>query len=482
MKIKEITLHFFIALLILFFSAFNILSIFVAIFSIVLSIYFVIKRKYHYSLLYLIIVSAYYKEPNILNLPILGGYVFIGILFFSSLFILYKKDFFTNFTLDVNTPNTILFTYILLFFFLSLIFQIIFSNVLDSLHITYFKKDLLFIIVMILMYIFIINIEIKKIMYIFIIIMLSYLFGNLLLIILNINITPQPASPGYVNTTISYDEFRSFYPVFLVSIFLFVKNLKIKILSLIILLLLMFLFSKVGITGQMFYGLILLLIIYILSKRILRNFFIFLFILIIPFLSMDIKLSQILPENKNNDIFLFKLNSAVKLLEFTSEKDLNEVPWSPRVRIIELINILDKNPINILFGNGIGGYFTETNYKFNFNDSVNPSDDFDIKQIEQGRYYSPHGIGTIILKYGLIFYILMFFILIKIFKYCKNDLEKAFLISCYVTMFFGFGWTFRFSLLFIILLHFYFSHINLSLLVQINTFLFSRYIRRKNAN
>lgn len=67
----------------------------------------------------------------------------------------------------------------------------------------------------------------------------------------------------------------------------------------------------------------------------------------------------------------------------------------------------------------------------------------------------------------------MFLILYKIFKYSNNSIEKSLLLTFWVTVFFNFGWTFRISLPFVFLLHFYIKkNIDLSIIKQINTYLF----------
>jgi hypothetical protein len=239
--------------------------------------------------------------------------------------------------------------------------------------------------------------------------------------------------------------------------------------------------SLLGIGGQMFFGIILLVFIYLMSKKYLK-YFTLLFLLFTFFIISTSGILNLLIENKKNDILLNKFNSAVELVEFSSKLEIEEIPWSPKVRIIELINLFDQNPIQIIFGNGLGGYITETKYKFGFVKSNNPDDDFSEDQISTGRYYKLHNIGMIILKFGLIFYLLMLLILYKILKYSKDSLEKSLLLAFWVTEFFNFGWTFRISIPFVLLLHFYIKNIDLSIIKQINKYFFSNYIRKEYVN
>lgn len=482
MKLNTNYIHLIVAITILFLSALPILSLFAAVISMGLSIFYILKSKYHYALLYLILCSAYYVEPNILSLPAVGGYLFLFILLYASFFHFYKNGFFSRLPIPTNSSSIILFFYVSIFVLLSFIFQIIFSDVLDSTHFTYFKKDMLFLITMVLFFIFAKDIKLEKIFQVFLIMTIAWLSINFILIQTGLTVISHPASPGYVITSISYDDLMGFYLYFLVSIFLFANQMKYKILALLLLGIFTFNITNIGIGGQMFFGVLALLLIYILSKKLLRYFaLIASFILILTF-STNIGVSSLISENRENDIFINKLNAALLVVEFSSQLDIEEIPWSPRVRLIELINLFDQNPVNIIFGNGIGGFFTETSYKFGFHDSVNPDDDFSKEQIATSRYYTPHNIGMIILKYGLIFYLLMFLVLYKILKYSKNSLEKSILLSFWVTVFFNFGWTFRISLPFIFLLHFYIKNIDLSIIKQINLYLFSNFIRRNDAN
>jgi len=432
--------------------------------------------------LYLILCSAYYVEPNILSLPAVGGYLFLFILLFGSFFYLYKSGFFSKLATKTSNSNTILLFYISVFVLFSFIFQIIFSDVLDDVHFKYIKKDMLFVITMALIFLFTKNIKLEKIFQVFFIMAISWISVNFILIQTGLTVSLHPASPGYVVTSISYDDLMGFYLYFLVSILLFTNQFKYKILALLLLGIFAFNIANIGIGGQMFFGVLALLLIYILSKKLLRYFaLIASFILILTF-STNIGVSSLIFENRENDIFINKLNAALLVVEFSSQLDIEEIPWSPRVRVIELINLFNQNPVNIIFGNGIGGFFTETSYKFGFRDSVNPDDDFSKEQIETSRYYTPHNIGMIILKYGLIFYLLMFLVLCKILKYSKDSLEKALLLSFWMTVFFNFGWTFRISLPFAFLLHFYLKNIDLSMIKQINLYLFSNFIRRNDAD
>jgi len=474
--------HYIVAITILFLSALPLLSLFAATISIGLSVFFILKQKYHYSLLYLILCSAYYKEPNILSMPVIGGYLFLFILLFGSFFYFFKNGFFLRFCIPINSSSTVLFFYISVLILLSLIFQIIFSDVLDSVHVTYFKKDMLFLITMIILFFFTKNIKLEKIFQVFLTMTIAWLSVNFTLIQTGLTVSPHPSSPGYIMTSISYDDLMGPYLYFLVSIFLFVNQVKYKILALLLLVIFTINATKIGIGGQMFFGIAVLLFIYILSKRLLRYFALISSFFLIMFFSTNIETSSLLFKNKENNIFLNKLNAALQVVEFSSQLDVEQIPWSPRVRIIELINLFNQNPVNILFGNGIGGFFTETKYKFGFYDSFNPNDDFSKAQIAAGRYYTPHNIGMVILKYGLVFYFLMILILYKILKYSNNSLEKSLLLAFWVIVFFNFGWTFRISLPFVFLLHFYIKNINLSIIKQINLYVFHNYIRRENAN
>jgi hypothetical protein len=155
-------------------------------------------------------------------------------------------------------------------------------------------------------------------------------------------------------------------------------------------------------------------------------------------------------ENKKNDIFINKTNAIINSVT----GDISNIPWSPRVRVIEIVNFFDKDVLVIFFGQIIGGYITESKLKFNFQFSPSVEDDFSADQIKSGRFYSLHNISSILLKLGVIFYFALFYIFILLLKHFKkNDKFDHFSLGIVIVAvsFFNFYWTWRISFLLIIL-------------------------------
>ncbi|TBT21781.1 hypothetical protein D5E83_08455 [Vibrio parahaemolyticus] len=129
----------------------------------------------------------------------------------------------------------------------------------------------------------------------------------------------------------------------------------------------------------------------------------FMFVLLILggfiFGSANINPKSLKFEEVDNDILVKKYNAVIDLTSF----DYDYLPWSPKVRVIELINVFDKNIYEVFMGNLLGGYIEETKVVFNFNKSVFPDDDFSEDQRFTKRYYSLHNVSNVILKFGVFF-------------------------------------------------------------------------------
>jgi hypothetical protein len=135
--------------------------------------------------------------------------------------------------------------------------------------------------------------------------------------------------------------------------------------------------------------------------------------------------------------------------------DINNIPWSPRVRVIEIVNFFDKDIFNITFGQIIGGHITESKLKFNFQFSPSVEDDFSEAQIKSGRFYSLHNISAVLLKFGVLFYIGLFYIFILLLWHFKKKRQFDYFnlgIVVITVSFFNFYWTWRISVLLIILI------------------------------
>ena len=59
------------------------------------------------------------------------------------------------------------------------------------------------------------------------------------------------------------------------------------------------------------------------------------------------------------------------LISFVWNTDIDILPWSVRVRIIELINLLDRNIFFNIIGEWYEAFITESTSNFNYYESIN---------------------------------------------------------------------------------------------------------------
>jgi hypothetical protein len=89
--------------------------------------------------------------------------------------------------------------------------------------------------------------------------------------------------------------------------------------------------------------------------------------------------------------------------------------------------------LSFIFGKGFGGHFTDKEYPFeNAKKSLFLSkDDFPLEQIRSRVFFTAHNMGYPFLKYGIIFFIILFLFCFKVFY-------QAFLCKDHLGMFLGF--------------------------------------------
>jgi hypothetical protein len=150
-------------------------------------------------------------------------------------------------------------------------------------------------------------------------------------------------------------------------------------------------------------------------------------------------------ENKNNDLVVHKVNNIISLVSSEwNRESIDQLPRSPQVRVVELFNIYDRPILENVIGSGLGGYFTESNIVFS--GKVN-EDDYSKVELASGRYYLPHNIGYTFLKFGLVGFIIFFYICIRIYNKGNKLGEWHFILPLFVLSFLNFGWTVKFSIL-----------------------------------
>jgi O-antigen ligase len=132
--------------------------------------------------------------------------------------------------------------------------------------------------------------------------------------------------------------------------------------------------------------------------------------------------------------------------------DLSEISPTISVRIIEMINILHNgvsNPVNLVFGNGIGSSFTDSYLSFDRYVTLGDGDYSD-REIAAGRYYTPHNTPNyVLLKFGLFGLFALGYIMIRAYKILLNssDIIKAPALSLMLMTGWVVGWQFKISIL-----------------------------------
>lgn len=119
----------------------------------------------------------------------------------------------------------------------------------------------------------------------------------------------------------------------------------------------------------------------------------------------------------------FKLSQV--FLVFGSP-DFSSIPWSPRVRITEIVNTFDRNVFGNIFGSGYVSFIRESFISFvqNEGEFLNIND-FRYDEIETGMFYGLHNTSRGLLHYGLVFFALVSVCFYKTHKLLKSDGDKT---------------------------------------------------------
>ncbi|WP_157358885.1 hypothetical protein [Vibrio coralliirubri] len=368
-------------------------------------------------------------------------------------FLILRKE---KYSISTNDKRLFALIFVVFSIFLSFIFSLsnyeLFS---DSLHLFHLRKGVLFAFFVISLIICTPIFTRERVLRLFIIINISWVVASLILICFSylFGVGTVESSPGYISTPISYDDLQSLNFSFVLLLFTFGER-KTRLLSAPLLFGHMLIIIKTGLSGQLIIisGFVLSLSVIIYCRKYLIIFLPFFIAAIIAIFSYSFqgdKLDEV--DNPNNDILIYKTNSIISLLS----SGLDELAWSPRVRVIELINVLDK-PVHLLFfGDSLTGHMIESSYYFDFSESSNPDDDFPALERSSGRYYSLHNVSNIIMKHGFIFYLILllfFYCSLKKNKDKRNrDYMLLVIVVCAVSAL-NFGWTWRVSGVFIITL------------------------------
>lgn len=151
-------------------------------------------------------------------------------------------------------------------------------------------------------------------------------------------------------------------------------------------------------------------------KRILR-------FAMVPLLSFSVFKFVSYIENSEYNLFLYKLENVTLLVNvFSGFNGLSLIPESPRVRIIEVLNIfreLLSNPFFLFFGKGYGSYFSDSYGLLGGADLINA---YKAVEIRSDKYGGVHdSFSSIPLANGIIGLYLVFRLVIKYFKMIKHN-------------------------------------------------------------
>lgn len=160
--------------------------------------------------------------------------------------------------------------------------------------------------------------------------------------------------------------------------------------------------------------------------------------------------------SQEDNRFLYKVQNISKLLkylDFTDEEKIFMIPLSPRVRVLEIANTLKTgNPASNIFGRGIGGHFKDDFIQFENHAKFRFLGDADFSKVEREShtFFTAHNWGYPLLKYGVLFFILVFlysYLKMKKYKKKKDSFRLYFYFILFLSTISYFGFTFQTSLI-----------------------------------
>ncbi|MFA0553595.1 hypothetical protein AB4538_22365, partial [Vibrio lentus] len=302
---------------------------------------------------------------------------------------------------------------------------------------TYFVNDTLFLLIG-FFFLFSIydfrKIELEKIL---LAISMGYFLIKIVVFLSGIGLQVQAYSANIDQYSAIFDPIENFLIIFNLQSLFFPKSKEVRFISLFNLCL--FGFSAYLLTYV--HGSTIVLIIIALMYTLLRNVKVLIVIIIsiIIFLSVvtTIDINSLLGM-QDESVFLYKVEKVVGLFNFVYDSNISiyDLPRSTQVRLIETANLLGQNPLLLIFGNGFGGYVTETLYTYG---SYLNSDDYSLDQIETGKFHILHAYNQIVLKHGL----LSFIVAIWIFLAFKRREDRNFRDAALIFLLISYSFTIK---------------------------------------
>jgi hypothetical protein len=393
-------------------------------------IYFFHKSKLEYSLFFILLFSVLSTSgTNIYTFKIMG----IN-LFYITLLILFISLIYKNKKELTKIPK-------LLFFYMFLILVVLIysiSNLFES--VLFFTKDLIIIIIIpTLIVILFRKTNSQMIVDTFINIMSIKILASLLMYAMGLTLV-QDENMFDVLSIDNGDELGSLFVVILLSL-VFIKRISSDKWVFILFFITLFGLFQYGLgfagLGSQVMMMILIVLVYFGLKK--KIFFIPSLLIFLLILNID---------KTGNEAIDYKIQNITELFSNLNQDDIYLIPHSPQVRVIELINIASYPWYNILFGHGIGGYFTDSHLEFN---QYIGKYDFSEYEIDTRKFYNPHNLAYNFLKFGLLWQIFLVYLLYKAIRQTSGDI-RMFLVLSLFTLSLNMGYAIKTSILFGILL------------------------------
>lgn len=424
--------------------------------SILMFYYFLLKKDYRDLAILIFMFGTYSPGVNIYSYKVLYlllisiPFVFVALGDMGSLkrIVIRKQDIF-----------------ILTYIFAFLVYSLVLNGIVEN-KISHFSSDLILLIGIGIGYLLFFNFKVDDFYYVALNSLLISQISNIFFIITQYGRSATPDFLGRYNYMSVNSEASS---VFLLTMFYFIlfykpKN-EMKFNKLIkCLLFFSFIFSVLknqSIGSLTLIEIFLLFLIYFLHKLVslFKNkgfaYIFILFVLILAFSNMKGLFSNGSKEQNMENGILFKVQNITKTisnLDFSNTDNIYYIPLSPRVRIIEMVNILSYHAGYLFFGHGLSGSYTDRVIRFEppGRAGLQLGDaDFSREERRSRIFYTCHNLNYPLLKYGFLYFI---YIIVVFYKNRKktlsNDAYKDITFSyCFLLTLTCFvGWTFQSSL------------------------------------
>jgi len=410
------------------------INIVTTIFVFVSTVYFYNKNKLEYSLFLILLFSILSKKGiNIYLLQIAGINLFyITLLLLFILLLLKNKE-------EVFRIPKLLFAYAVL---IAVVFTYSIPNLFESA--LFFIKDLIIIIVIPALIVLLFKkLGSERIVHIFINIMSIKIIASLLMFITGLTLT-QDENMFDALSVDNADELGALFVVLLLTL-VFIRKINDDIWIFVLFFITLFGLFQYGLGFVGLGSQVMIMVLIVLAYFGLRRKIFFIPILFIFILIFNI-------DKTGNEYIDYKIQNITDLFSNLNQDSIYMIPHSPQVRVIELINIASYPWYNILFGHGIGGYFSDTYFEFN---KYIGKFDYSEYEIETRKFYIPHNLAYSFLKLGLLWHMILLFLFYKTIKQTTGDI-RMFLVLSLFTLSLNMGYAIKTSILFgivLIMLH-----------------------------